>query len=225
MNREPANRAAAIGLTICLALGALSVVFIGLLAGAIKVLERGNLIEIGLMLLLGALLAVLLGAFTFFLPYGFLYFGIRRLRQMKGAELPDDNTVGDPEEGEKKFHQWLTAVNSFEAYIGMVPRSEPYVPPEKRTPADVKPSRALLGVAGMRVLMVFCAVGAIGGVVLGVINGADIARGDDEPQGFAVLRLFLCSILGALAAVPAGFMVALLFARVIRPAESAAANS
>jgi hypothetical protein len=71
-----------------------------------------------------------LGGFaTVFLPYGIVYLGWRRLHDQRGAEfeaLGDDNTVTADPEGPRKLHEYLTAITSTEARIGLLQRSEPY---------------------------------------------------------------------------------------------------
>lgn len=78
----------------------------------------------------------LFGLFTFFFPYAIIYLGLRKLREQRKAEfesLGDDNTVTADPEGERKTHEYLTAITSTEARIGLLQRSEPW-------PGDKPPS-------------------------------------------------------------------------------------
>lgn len=132
----------------------------------------------------------------------------------RAEDLPDDNTVGDPVEGERKLQQWLSAANSFENYIGMIPRSAPYVPPEQRPPADLKPVRVVLDVRGRQLWTAICVAGAAFGLVGAYFHGADLSRSpDDEAPGMQLIRLAFGGLLGILAAAVPGFFVALMFTR------------
>ncbi|MCC7509419.1 MAG: hypothetical protein IT464_08595 [Planctomycetes bacterium] len=132
----------------------------------------------------------------------------------RAEDLPDDNTVGDPVEGERKLHQWLSAANSFENYIGMIPRSAPYVPPEQRPPADFKPVREVLDVRGKQLWTAICVAGAAFGLVGAYFHGADLSQSpDDEAPGMQLIRLAFGGLLGVLAAAAPGFCVALMFTK------------
>jgi hypothetical protein len=71
-----------------------------------------------------------LGAFvSVILPYGVVYLGWLKLRDQQDREvqaLGDDNTVTADPEGPRKLHEYLTAITSMEARIGLLQRSEPY---------------------------------------------------------------------------------------------------
>lgn len=80
-----------------------------------------------------AALIVLLGALG---PWVFVYFAWRKLRRQREVEfaaLGDDNTVTADPEGERKTHEYLTAITSTEARIGLLQRSEPW--PGDKPPA------------------------------------------------------------------------------------------
>lgn len=67
------------------------------------------------------------------LPIGVIHLGIRKLRAQRQVEteaLGDDNTVTADPDGPRKTHEYLTAITSVEARIGLLQRSEPW--PAKR---------------------------------------------------------------------------------------------
>jgi hypothetical protein len=94
----------------------------------------------GLKLALAALLWIgfgaLLGMVQWFMPYAIIVLGL--------AKLGDDNVVKSDPDGERKLHEYLTAIGSTEARIGLLQRSDPYIPPEHRAPEGVKPPRVTL---------------------------------------------------------------------------------
>lgn len=72
----------------------------------------------------------------------FLLVALWRLRRRRTAEyeaLGDENSVLDDPEGVRKTHEYLTAVTSMEARIGLLQRSQPYAgdqPPSPSRPAE-----------------------------------------------------------------------------------------
>lgn len=61
-------------------------------------------------------------------PWLFVYLAWKKLRRQRREieAMPDDNTVvGDPD-GARKTHQYLTAMTSTEARIGLLQRSDPW---------------------------------------------------------------------------------------------------
>lgn len=81
---------------------------------------------------LDALFAATCGAmFGIFaiLPLGVFHLGLvkaREQRQRAIAALGDDNTVTADPDGPRKLHEYLSAITSTEARIGLLQRSEPY---------------------------------------------------------------------------------------------------
>lgn len=63
------------------------------------------------------------------LPWGVLHLGIRKMREQRLRDfhaLGDENTVTADPEGARKTHEFITALASTEARIGLLQRSEPY---------------------------------------------------------------------------------------------------
>lgn len=83
-------------------------------------------------ILIALFLALISIAITFAIPIAFIVLGARRLQQRKAEfeALGDDNTVTADPEGERKTHEYLTAITSTEARIGLLQRSDPW-PGEK----------------------------------------------------------------------------------------------
>jgi hypothetical protein len=148
----------------------------------------------------------LMAAAVVFIPYGFIALGWLKLQQQQSelAKLPDDNTVGDPVEGERKYQQWISSVNSTEAFLGMVPRSEPYVPPEQRPPTDAKAPRVRLSAFGKTCTLVFMLAGAGAGGAFMVLS-----RAGSEP-----LQVVTATLVGLLFATPPALVLGLLVGRV-----------
>jgi len=63
-------------------------------------------------------------AFYYVLVAGMLK--IRHQRKVEFEQLPDDNTVEDHPDGERKLHEYLTAITSTEARIGLIQTSQPW---------------------------------------------------------------------------------------------------
>jgi hypothetical protein len=204
MSRERQNRRASIGLLVCL-LGGTVVVMAG---GGLDWLMDAATADAVSFALVGLILFVmcLMAAAVVFIPYGFIALGWLKLQQQQSelAKLPDDNTVGDPVEGERKYQQWISSVNSTEAFLGMVPRSDPYVPPEQRPPADAKPPRVKLSTFGKACTLAIVVAGAAVGVVL-----LRMARPEAEP-----LQMFTATLVGVLFATPPGLVIGLMVGRV-----------
>ncbi|MCA8910421.1 MAG: hypothetical protein KDB82_01855 [Planctomycetes bacterium] len=211
MSRSARNKRSLVVLLGCLLVGS----GINLAGGGLAWIEEAadtgawKLLGIGLVV---AVSCVLTGVMIF-LPYGFVALGWMRLgdyRKHELADLDDSNTVGDPVAGERKYQEWLSAVNSPEAFLGMVPRSEDYVPPEHRPPPDAKLPRTRLSNAGWNAFGIVLLLGAIGGGVLGWWNG--LGDGGKHAQG--VLQLVMAAIVGSVLVLPVAAVVALLFGRI-----------
>lgn len=143
-----------------------------------------------------------------FFPLGLLLLGwlsIGKYEQKELAELPDDNTVGDPEVGERKYQQWLSGMNSTEAWLGMIPRSEPYVPPELRPPPDIKAPGARLSRRGWITLSTVTGCGAFLGT---------LALGSHTQGSAGWIQMLTAAAVGAILSLPVGVVSALLFGRI-----------
>jgi hypothetical protein len=169
---------------------------------------------------------VLLFAFWFFPVY--IVIALMKLRDQKRFELEelgDANEVKDDPEGERKLHEYLTAITSTEARIGLLQRSEPWPGPE--LPQQKKssgPTRRFT--ATTLVAMRACAIlGFVAGICLAAVTNPSLAH---EEVSRAMHRAFLMRIgvsgvVGALLAAPLGWVVALLFGKTetVRQAEDA----
>lgn len=215
MPRERRNQRAYAGLLACLLLGTVFVLGIGGLAWIGEAAEVGparmllvSLMVLGLSLLTGV---------TVFVPYGFIALGWLRLgdyRRDELAALPDDNTVGDPEAGERKYQEWLSAVNSTEAFLGMVPRSAPYVPPEQRPPEGARPPRTRLSRLGMALLFGATLLGASSAAIIAGQHDLGHGTGGAAARNASVIQLFVAALAGSLFGLPIGLVLALLFGRI-----------
>lgn len=207
-----------IGLSLCLLLGAAAVMF--LFNGFSELREAWEVGPAALLYagLLYAMLSFGAGMLVFF-SVGFFALGWLRIgdSRKEAGELPSDNTVGDPVAGERKLTDWLSAMQSTEAYIGMIPRSEPYVPPERRPPPGIKPPRARLTRTGWQILSACLVSGFVAGAAVGWLHGVDALEGLEAHRGYqpvGVMRLLISGLLGTLAALPVAIFVAAFFAEV-----------
>ncbi|MCB9935354.1 MAG: hypothetical protein H6840_06655 [Planctomycetes bacterium] len=218
MPRERRNQRAYAGLLACLLLGTVFVLGIGGLAWIGEAAEVGpaRMLLVSLMVL-G--LRPAHGRDGVLVPYG-VHRGGRwlRLRDQKRDELaalPDDNTVGDPD-GQRKLHEYLTAINSTEARIGLLQRSEPWL---GESPPDVAKGPIWRLSPSARTMVQICIVA---GFVLGLTLGtARIAATDAEELSVTLKRtllvhLVVSGLLGALFAAPLGWIAVLLFGKTER---------
>lgn len=167
------------------------------------------------LLAIGAAYGWMFGLFVFPIV---LLMGIDKLREQRQAELEalgDENVVLSDPNGERKLHDYLTAITSMEARIGMLQRSAPYIPPEHRPPADAKLPRSGLTRLGWQLVGATLTVGMLTGIALGWWHAVDTAQGIDasaswwQPVGFA--RLLVCGAIGLVAALPLAGVAALFF--------------
>lgn len=166
--------------------------------------------------LLVFLMCMLAGA-GIFIPYGFVALGWLRLGDYRKHELealPDDNTVGDPEAGERKYQEWLSAMNSSEAFLGMIPRSAPYVPPDERAPDNARLPRMRLNAVGLACVAATALIGSLFGVYVAAQYGVGVRGGDAVVRNVNALQVICAGLMGALFALPFGYVVALIVGRV-----------
>ncbi|MBZ0134775.1 MAG: hypothetical protein K8I27_00210 [Planctomycetes bacterium] len=159
--------------------------------------------------LLTALVTVAVG---WFFPV-YVVVGLMKLRDQRREELQalgDENVVHADPDGERKLHDYLTATTSMEARIGMLQRSDPYIPPEQRPPEGTKPPRAFLSKLGWNIFSGAMIAGAIAGVAFGHWHGL----GSDEGGRAGVAQFFAAGMAGAVLAAPFGLVAALLFGRI-----------
>lgn len=78
--------------------------------------------------LLQILFAIAAGVVACAVPLFFVFMGWRAIKRQRLSQqrLSDDNTVTADPEGPRKLHEYLTAITSTEARIGLLQRSEPY---------------------------------------------------------------------------------------------------
>jgi hypothetical protein len=207
-----------IGLSLCLLLSTCVLLTIGGATDTLSSVWQEGPVSL-LLAILVMLVFVLVTAALLFIPYGFFVLGWMRIGDSRRelSALPTDNTVGDPVEGERKLTQWLSAMQSTEAYIGMIPRSAPYVPPENRPPLDFKPPRARITAQGWRVFGSILTAGFIAGALVGWSHGIDTAQGTEISRAFqpvGVVRLLAAGLLGSLAAMPVAIFVLAFYAEV-----------
>lgn len=180
--------------------------------------DAGGL-ELAFRILLLVCLGVMLGFLQWFLPYAVVILGISKIREQRREDLEalgDENVVHADPDGERKLHDYLTATTSLEARIGLLQRSDPYIPPEQRAPEDAKPPRAFLSKVGWNILSGTMIAGTLSGVLLGHLHGL----GGDANDGSGVLRLFAAAMAGAVLSAPFGLVAALLFGRITQVEEA-----
>ena len=173
-------------------------------------------------LLLYWVLAFLVGYFGVFFFWIFPVFfvvAIMKLRDQKRfefEELGDDNEVNADPEGQRKLHEYLTAINSTEARIGLLQRSEPWPGPESKLDGE-SPRRPILRFSKSTLSSVRLCVllGFVAGVVLGIatlLNPHD-AELPTTLKRTLLMRVAVSGVLGAVFAAPLGWIVALLFGK------------
>jgi hypothetical protein len=160
-----------------------------------------------------------------FVFYSVLALGWLRIRDRREEleQFDDSNTVGDPESGERKLHDYLTAITSMEARIGLLQRSAPYIPPEKRPPPDMKPPRHKLTPRGRNLVGTVLCIGVLAGIVLGMLNGIHTRDLPDATLGFqpvVLARLAVCGALGLMGALPIAALVAAFNVEVQEPDDA-----
>lgn len=214
MSRESQNTRFHVALSICLVLG--------LIEAAILMAIGDHLDATGLELVFRLFLlvcfGVMVGFLQWFLPYATIVLGITKIREQRREDLEalgDENVVHADPEGERKLHDYLTATTSLEARIGLLQRSDPYIPPEQRAPEGKKPPRAFLSKTGWNILSGTMIAGTLSGVLLGHLHGL----GGGPSDGTGVLRLFAAAMAGALLSAPFGLVAALLFGRITQVEE------
>jgi hypothetical protein len=221
-----ADRRALIAMSLCLLLGLACSFLFYLGLGAFKADEIlglfGN-VEASILFVCTALTM----AFFVFVFYSVFALGWLRIRDRRGEleQFDDSNTVGDPESGERKLHDYLTAITSMEARIGLLQRSAPYVLPEKRPPPEMKPPRHRLTPRGRNLVGTALCLGALSGIALGMLNGIDTRDLPDATLGYqpvVLVRLAICAALGLVGALPIAVLVAAFNVEVQEPRDAGA---
>lgn len=154
--------------------------------------------------------------FVFWFFPVFVVVAVMKLRDQKRIELEelgDENKVFADPDGQRKLHEYLTAINSTEARIGLLQRSEPW-PGEAPPPAPEGPVWRLSGAA--RAILPACvAIGFVVGIALGAARmaGMDGAELSVTLKRTLLARLLVSGLLGALFASPLGWIAVLLFGK------------
>ena len=217
MGRHSQNNRFGVATAICVLLGELEAFVIVIAAGHFKG-SLGSMLVAGVIALM---LGVVIGMLQWFMPYAILVLGIAKLFEQKKEvldELGDENSVKFDPDGERKLHDYLTAINSTEARIGLLQRSAPYVPPEERPPEDAVVPPTRMSRAGRNVFSATVIAGAVLGAVIAAYNGVGVVEVGEGAEAAARntghLRMFLSSLIGAVLALPVGLLLALLCGRV-----------
>lgn len=147
-----------------------------------------------------------------------LVLGIMKLRDQKRIELEqlgDENKVLSDEDGERKLHQYLTAITSVEARIGLVQQPDPW-------PGSLEPRPA-----APRMRFTQATRRTVGAVVLAGIAGSMVLAGlryeipaDGVTSAFFVY-LAAAGFIGCVFATLLGWIAAMLFGstETIQPTE------
>ncbi len=226
MNQDRANQRFLLAASISLAIGiVVSLIFVGA-AGKLSALADASLSGLLISTLLFVSMAVVI-AFFLLAVYGVVVLGWLRIRDdaVEANDFADDNTVGDPEAGERKLHDYLTAITSMEARIGLLQRSAPYTPPDKRPPPDAQPPRAGLTTNGRRLVGGVLALGVVVGVALGMMHSLELRELPEPANGFrpvVLARLAMCGLLGLVAAMPVAVFLAAFHLRITEPHDAGA---
>jgi hypothetical protein len=209
MSRARQNRRFRVAITICMVLGLIEA---AVLMGVGKYFD-GSGLKLALAALLWIGFGALLGMVQWFMPYAIIVLGLAKLFEQKKEALEalgDDNVVKSDPDGERKLHEYLTAIGSTEARIGLLQRSDPYIPPEHRAPEGVKPPRVTLSRLGWNLVTVTMLTGAAAGAAFGMYHG--LGAGGDN--GVALVQLIVAALVGVVLASPVGVVLALVFGRI-----------
>jgi hypothetical protein len=175
---------------------------------------RGDIITFVLILLAGLFTVMLFWIFPIV-----LVLGVMKLRDQKRFELEqlgDENKVLSDEDGERKLHQYLTAITSVEARIGLVQQPDPW--PGSLEPRPAAP-RMRFTQATRRTVGTFVVAGVLGSMVLaGVRYEVPV---DGVTSAFFVY-LAAAGLIGCVFATFLGWIAAMLFGstETISPTET-----
>jgi len=201
MSRTASSARFSVAFTICIVLGLIEAALIVAASGHF----RGGVVALVLGLLLWVGLGVILGALQLF-PYAFIVLGFAKLREQKRESLEalgDENKVRADPDGERKLHDYLTAITSTEARIGLLQRSTPWIPPEQRPLEGTTPLRTTLSKPGWGLVCACLAAGAAVGGAIGLRNGLG-----ETTTGFVLL--IAAALFGMVLASPLGILLAVL---------------
>jgi hypothetical protein len=206
MVRERQNRRALAGFMVCFVVSGVIV----LAAGGLHELFTHDGLELAVTVsMLTALTLVLAG--VMFVPYGIVVLGMAKLTEQRREEidaLGDENTVRSDPDGERKLHDYLTAISSMEARIGMLQRSDPYVPPEQRLPEGAPRPRLQVSRTTW--------AGISGFVTTGAILGMWGVRGELPDEVATPVRYAIGAAIGATFGLFFGMVYALVFGRTVQ---------
>lgn len=155
--------------------------------------------------------------FVWFFPI-YVVIGAMKLRDQRREEidaLGDDNVVNADPDGERKLHQYLTAMTSMEARIGMLQQPDPWVPRDQRPAesADRPPMRMSALGRGAFVAVVLAGVG------IGLVAALSHAGGN------GVLRFLSMGAAGGVLALPLAAVFALILGKTERADDARGRSS
>lgn len=156
--------------------------------------------------------------FFFWVYPVFFIVGLIKLRDQKRYELEelgDENKVYDDPDGERKLHDYLTAITSTEARIGLLQRSDPWPGPAAEV-AKVSDAPKWRFTKAAQSMMRLCVLfGLIAGALLGALSveGINTAEATDTLKRSLLVRTVVSGVLGAVFATPLGWIAALLFGK------------
>lgn len=158
------------------------------------------------------LLAGLSSVLVFWVFPIYMVIALMKLRDQRRhaiEELGDDNVVLADPEGERKLHDYLTALTSLEARIGLVQQPDPWVPPEQRPPKDARPHRVRLSAMGWSVFWYTVA----GGVTVGVVSAYAHGLGATSEKMAGLIQFVVAGLVGGVLALPLAAILALVFGK------------
>ncbi len=166
---------------------------------------------------------------TLFGFYVVFVMGLMKLRDQRKYEfdtLGDDNVVKADPDGERKLHDFLTAVTSMEARIGLIQRSAPYMPADRRPPPETRPIRTSLSRKGKRIFATTLCMGVIAGAGIALIK--DIGPPPNTTGGFepyVLVHLAAAALSGLLLSLPVALLLAAFHIEYREPDDAGADRS
>jgi hypothetical protein len=209
MLRERQNKRFRAAITICTVLGLIEAALLMGVGGYFK----GGMIALAVAILFWVLLGVLLGMVQWFFPYAIVVLGLTKIREQRREAIEAlgiQNVVNSDPEGERKLHDYLTAITSTEARIGLLQRSDPYIPPEQRPPEGASRPRLKFSKPTW--------VGVWAYVIAGAVGGTFMVRGELPETIATPVKYVMASAIGATFGLLVGTMYALVFGRTIEVA-------
>lgn len=208
MLRERQNRRFRVAFTICMVLGLIEAALIMGFGGYFK----GSVLQIVFAIVMCIGLAALVGMVQWFFPYAIVVLGMAKVREQRREAmeaLGDENIVQSDPDGHRKLHEYLSAINSTEARIGLLQRSDPYPGPDSGELSDKPLTRVRLSKPSRRAIVGY----TLGGLVLGAYYFGGLAGGNEI--GEKPLQLLAGAAVGGIAGLLNGALYSLLFRKLI----------